>query len=58
MTRSGTAGAKVFVSNLVVLEAYYACQHHYGMPKADVLRGLHLLLSLPTFLVLRLGLCL
>jgi predicted nucleic-acid-binding protein len=45
------AGAKVFVSNLVVLEAYYACQHHYGMPKADVLRGLHLLLSLPTFLV-------
>lgn len=45
------AGAKVFVSNLVVLEAYFACQHHYGMPKAAVLSGLHTLLSMPTLIV-------
>lgn len=45
------AGAKVFVSNLVVLEAYFACQHHYGMPKAAVLAGLHTLLSMPTLIV-------
>ena len=45
------AGAKIFVSNLVVLEAYFACQHHYGMPKAAVLAGLHTLLSMPTLIV-------
>lgn len=45
------SGAKVFVSNLVVLEAYFACQHHYGMPKAAVLAGLHTLLSMPTLVV-------
>lgn len=45
------AGAKVFVSNLVVMEAYFACQHHYGMPKAAVLRGLLALFSMPTFVV-------
>jgi predicted nucleic-acid-binding protein len=45
------SGAKVFVSNLVVLEAYFACQHHYGMPKAAVLAGLHMLLSMPTLVV-------
>ena len=45
------AGAKVYVSNLVVLEAYFACQHHYGMPKVDVLAGLRTLLSMPTFVV-------
>lgn len=45
------AGAKVFVSNLVVLEAYFACQHHYGMAKDAVLTGLHELLSIPTFIV-------
>ena len=44
-------GAKVVVSNLVVLEAYFACQHHYGMPKDAVLAGLQQLLSLPTFVV-------
>ena len=31
------SGAVVFVSNLVVSEAYFACQHHYRMPKAEVL---------------------
>jgi len=45
------SGAKVYVSNLVILEAYFACQHHYRMSKADVLKGLHTLLSLPTFVV-------
>lgn len=45
------AGAKVVVSNLVVLEAYFACQHHYGMPKQAVLVGLRRLLSMPTFVV-------
>lgn len=45
------AGAKVVVSNLVVLEAYFACQHHYGMPKDAVLAGLQRLLSMPTFVV-------
>lgn len=45
------AGAKVFVSNLVVMEAYFACQHHYGMPKAAVLDGLLNLLSISTFVV-------
>jgi predicted nucleic-acid-binding protein len=45
------AGAKVYVSNLVVLKAYFACQHHWRMPKANVLAGLHTLLSLPTFVV-------
>ncbi len=45
------SGAVVFVSNLVVSEAYFACQHHYQMPKADVLAGLLTLLSQPTFVV-------
>lgn len=44
-------GAAVFVSNLVVSEAYFACQHHYGMAKADVLTGLLTLLSQATFVV-------
>lgn len=44
-------GSKVYVSNLVIMEAYFACQHHYNMPKADVLRGLLTLLSVPTFVV-------
>jgi predicted nucleic-acid-binding protein len=45
------AGAKVLVSNLVVMEVYHACQHHYGMPKEAVLEGLWKLLSLSTFIV-------
>lgn len=45
------AGAAVFVSNLVVSEAYFACNYHYRMPKAEVLRGLLTLLSKPTFVV-------
>ena len=27
------AGEKVFVSDLVIAEAYFALQHHYGVPK-------------------------
>ncbi|MES2657086.1 MAG: hypothetical protein V4689_00640 [Verrucomicrobiota bacterium] len=45
------SGAVVFVSNLVVSEASFACQHHYRMPKADVLAGILTLLSKPTFVV-------
>ncbi|TVR52589.1 MAG: hypothetical protein EA425_04700, partial [Puniceicoccaceae bacterium] len=45
------AGAPVFVSNLVVAETCFACQHHYGIPKAAVLGGLHELLAQPTFQV-------
>ncbi|MEO5715916.1 MAG: PIN domain-containing protein [Luteolibacter sp.] len=45
------SGAVVFVSNLVVSEAYFACQHHYQMPKADVIAGLLTLLSQSTFVV-------
>lgn len=45
------SGAKVYVSNIVVMEAYFACQHHYDMPKAAVLAGMRALLSLPTFVV-------
>jgi predicted nucleic-acid-binding protein len=51
MAETEQAGAKVFVSNLVVLEAYFACQHHYGMAKDAVLTGLHELLSIPTFII-------
>ncbi|MCP5543560.1 MAG: PIN domain-containing protein [Akkermansiaceae bacterium] len=45
------SGGKVYVSNLVVTEAYFACQHHYGMPKAEVLGGLLALLAMSTFVV-------
>ncbi|HSP43586.1 MAG TPA: PIN domain-containing protein [Luteolibacter sp.] len=44
-------GAKVWIPNLVVSETYFACQHHYNIPKAEVLKGLHTLLSQPTFVV-------
>lgn len=45
------AGEGILVSNLVVAEAYFACQHHYRLPKVEVLRGLAELLSKPTFVV-------
>ena len=45
------SGGKVFVSNLVVMEVYFACQHHYGMSKAEVLAGLLALFAIPTFVV-------
>lgn len=51
MAETERSGAKVFVSNLVIMEAYFACQHHYGMPKEAVLEGLLKLLSLTTFVV-------
>lgn len=51
LAETAQSGAKVYVSNLVIMEAYFACQHHYKMPKADVLRGLLTLLSVPTFVV-------
>ena len=51
MVETEQTGAKVFVSNLVVMEAYCACQHHYGMSKGAVLDGLMQLLSISTFVV-------
>lgn len=51
MAEIDQAGAKVFVSNVVVMEAYFACQHHYGMAKAAVLSGLRTLFSMSTFVV-------
>ncbi len=45
------AGGRILVSNLVIAEAYFACQHHYGVGKSDVIEALHSLLSKPTFLV-------
>lgn len=44
-------GSPVFVSNLVVAEAYFACHHHYGISKGEVLAALHELLAQPTFQV-------
>ncbi len=51
MAETERSGAKVFVSNLVIMEAYFACQHHYGMPKVAVINGLAKLVSLTTFVV-------
>ncbi len=51
MAETEQVGAKVFVSNLVILEAYFACQHHYAMAKDAVLTGLQGLLSMPTFVL-------
>ena len=45
------AGAGLFVSNLVASETYFACQHHYGMTKEDVIHGPRALLSQRTFVV-------
>jgi len=33
-----TSGSRVFVSDLVISEAYFALQHHYQIPKAKALR--------------------
>jgi predicted nucleic-acid-binding protein len=45
------AGMRVLVSNLVIAEAYFACQHHYGISKENVLKGMGTLLARQTFLV-------
>ena len=39
------SGAVVFVSDLVIAEAYFALQHHYRMPKAEALKSLSDFLS-------------
>lgn len=51
LARVEESGSAVYVSNLVVSEAYFACQHHYRIPKAEALAGLATLLSQPTFVV-------
>ena len=40
---------RILISNLVICEAYFACQHHYRMPKQLTLNGLHQLLSNSVF---------
>jgi len=45
------AGMRVLVSNLVLAEAYFACQHHYGISKESVLQGMGALLARQTFVV-------
>ncbi len=45
------AGGRLLVSNLVIAEAYFACQHHYRLPKAEVIAGLRALLARHTFIV-------
>ena len=42
---------RVLVSNLVIAEAYFACQHHYGISKENVLKGMGTLFARQTFLV-------
>lgn len=37
LTTRLASGADVFVSDLVVAEAYFALQHHYQVPKAEAL---------------------
>ncbi len=38
VTQRLSSGVRVSVSDLVVSEAYFALQHHYGVPKAEALR--------------------
>ena len=38
VTQRLRSGIRVSVSDLVVSEAYFALQHHYGVPKAEALR--------------------
>ena len=33
LERAVEAGERVLVSDLVIAEAYFALQHHYGIPK-------------------------
>ena len=37
---SADPAAEIEVSNLVIAEAYFALQHHYGVPKEDALMAL------------------
>lgn len=41
------AGDRVLVSDLVLAETYYALQHHYGVPKREVLDTLRSFLATP-----------
>lgn len=39
------AGDRILVSDMVVAEAYFALQHHYGVSKRDALEGFRELLT-------------
>ena len=41
------SGDRLLVSDLVLAESYYALQHHYGVPKKEVLRTLRAFLRTP-----------
>ncbi len=41
------AGDRVLVSDLVILEAYFALQHHYGVSKKEALEAFRDFLSTP-----------
>lgn len=41
------AGDRLLVSDLVLTETYYALQHHYGVPKTEVLATLRAFLATP-----------
>jgi predicted nucleic acid-binding protein len=41
------AGDRLLVSDLVLAETYYALQHHYGVPKTEVLATLRAFLATP-----------
>ena len=43
VARRIAAGDTIVVSNLVLSEAYYALQHHYGVDKETVLRSFRIL---------------
>lgn len=45
------SGKRVLVSNLVIAEAYFACQHHYGISKGNVLKGMATLFASRTLVV-------
>ena len=41
------SGDRLLVSDLVLAETYYALQHHYGVPKKEVLATLRAFLATP-----------
>jgi predicted nucleic-acid-binding protein len=45
LTERLRAGARVFVSDMVLSEAYFALQHHYNVPKGEALRLLAVFLA-------------
>jgi predicted nucleic-acid-binding protein len=51
LAETQSQGRHLLVSDLVISEAYFACQHHYKMPKNALLAGLHKMLAEPIFVL-------